>query len=106
VDYHYCLVLGQVNARMGTRTDMSSGEGTVLIKDALKIEICGPEEDYLTVIDLPGIFCNPTEEVTTKANIRLVQNIVKKYTKHSHTIVLTVLPSNVDIATQEILYAC
>jgi hypothetical protein len=58
---------------MRPRADMSLGEGTVLSKDALKIEICGPEEDCLTVIDLPGIFRNLTEEVTIKANIRLVQ---------------------------------
>jgi hypothetical protein len=58
---------------MKTRTDMSSGEGTVLSKGTLKIEICGPEEDCPSVIDLPGIFLNLSEEVTIKSNIRLVQ---------------------------------
>lgn len=88
---------------MGIRADISSSEGTVFSEDILKIEICGPNEDYLTVIDVPGIFRTPTEGVTTKADVQLVQNMVKGYIKHSRTIILAVLPSNVDIATQEIL---
>ncbi|KAH7347984.1 hypothetical protein BKA66DRAFT_432765 [Pyrenochaeta sp. MPI-SDFR-AT-0127] len=58
---------------MGIRTDISSREGTIFSEDILKIEICGPDEDYLTVIDVPGIFRNPTEGVTTKDDIQLVQ---------------------------------
>ena len=88
---------------MGIRTDICSSEGTVFSEDVLKIEICGPDEDYLTVIDVPGIFRNPTEGVTTRGDIQLVQNMVKEYIKNSRTIILAVLPSNVDIATQEIL---
>ena len=88
---------------MGIRTDLASCEGTVFSEDILKIEICGPEKDCLTVIDVPGIFRNPSEGITTKAVIQLVQNMVRGYIKHSRTIILAVLPSNVDIATQEIL---
>jgi len=88
---------------MGIRTNMSSNSGTIFSEDVLKIEICGPNEDYLTVIDVPGIFRNPTEGITTKEDVRLVQNMVREYIKNSRTIILAVLPSNVDIATQEIL---
>jgi Dynamin central region/Dynamin family len=88
---------------MGIRADTSSKNGKVFSEDVLKIEICGPGEDYLTVIDVPGIFRTPTEGITTKKDIELVQNMVKEYIKDSRTIILAVLPSNVDIATQEIL---
>jgi len=88
---------------MGIRTDMSLKTGTVFSEDILKIELCGPKEDYLTVIDVPGIFRNHTEGVTTKEDIILVNNLVKRYIKDKRTIILAVLPSNVDIATQEIL---
>ncbi|KAG9379918.1 Dynamin family protein [Pyrenophora tritici-repentis] len=100
---HLREILKEANARMGIRTDLASCEGTVFSEDILKIEICGPSEDYLTVIDVPGIFRNPSEGITTKADIQLVQNMVRGYIKHSRTIILAVLPSNVDIATQEIL---
>ena len=88
---------------MGIRTDTSSSDGNVFSEDVLKIEICGPNEDYLTLIDVPGIFRTHTEGITTKNDITLVQNMVKKYIKDNRTVILAVLPSNVDPATQEIL---
>ncbi len=88
---------------MKIRNEISSSDGSVFSEDVLKIEICGPDEDYLTVIDVPGIFRDATEGVTTKEDIELVRNMVKEYIKDNRTIILAVLPSNVDIATQEIL---
>jgi hypothetical protein len=88
---------------MGIRTEMSSKTGTIFSEDVLKIEICGPHEDYLTIIDVPGIFRNHTEGITTKEDINLVNNLVRRYIKDKRTIILAVLPSNVDIATQEII---
>ncbi|KAI0399376.1 P-loop containing nucleoside triphosphate hydrolase protein [Xylaria palmicola] len=69
----------------------------------LKIEKTGPEEDHFTVIDVPGIFRQETEGVTTENDIELVKNMVKSYMKESRTIILAIIPSNVDPATQEIL---
>lgn len=88
---------------MKIRKDISSSDGSIFSEDILKIEICGPDEDYLTVIDVPGIFRDATEGITTKADIELVYNMVKEYIKNNRTIILAVLPSNIDIATQEIL---
>jgi hypothetical protein len=88
---------------MGIRADVSSSEGSIFSQDVLKIEICGPDEDYLTVIDVPGIFRNHDEGVTTKEDVKLVMNMVKEYIRDSRTIILAVLASNVDIANQEIL---
>ncbi|GAT24032.1 interferon-induced GTP-binding protein Mx2 [Aspergillus luchuensis] len=81
-------ILKEVDECMGIRTDLSSKEGSVFSKDVLRIELCGPEEDYLTVIDVPGIFRDPTPGITTE---------------NARTVILAVLPSNVDLATQEIL---
>ena len=88
---------------MGIRTSLSSVSSPIFSENVLKIEICGPDEDNLTVIDVPGIFRNHTEGVTTKQDIELVNSLVKKYIEDHRTIILAVLPSNVDIATQEIL---
>lgn len=71
-------------------------------EDVLKIEICGPDEDYLTVIDVPGIF-NSKDEFTTEEDKKLVLNMVRNYIKDERTIILAVLPSNVDVQTQGIL---
>ncbi|KAK0747892.1 P-loop containing nucleoside triphosphate hydrolase protein [Apiosordaria backusii] len=96
-------ILQEVNARMGIRMSSSAKGGTVFSEDVLKIEICGPTADYLTVIDVPGIFRTETEGVTTKQDIAMVRNMVTEYIKDSRTIILAVLPCNIDIANQEIL---
>ncbi|PYI02508.1 hypothetical protein BO78DRAFT_453599 [Aspergillus sclerotiicarbonarius CBS 121057] len=96
-------ILKEVNEYMEIRSDLSSKDGSVFSKDVLRIELCGPTEDYLTVIDVPGIFRDPTDGITTDNDIELVRDMVKNYIKDARTVILAVLPSNVDIATQEIL---
>jgi hypothetical protein len=92
----------QANERMGLRADISTGNGAVFSEDVLKIEVQGPHEDYLTIIDVPGIF-RTTTQGTTKDDMVMVKDLVKRYIRDDRTIILAVLPSNVDIATQEIL---
>lgn len=68
-----------------------------------RLEISGPDEDHLAVIDVPGIFKSVTPGVTTKHDIEMVRNMVQEYMRHPRSIILAVLPSNVDAATQEVL---
>jgi hypothetical protein len=37
--------------------------------DVLRFEISGPDQEHLSVIDVPGIFKSTTDGVTTKADI-------------------------------------
>ena len=39
----------------------SDQEADTFSNDVLKIEICGPEQQHFSVIDVPGIFRNPIE---------------------------------------------
>jgi hypothetical protein len=71
--------------------------------DVLKIELCGPSHENLSIIDLPGIFRTPTEGITTMADAQLVENMVRYHIKDDRTIILAVLPAPTDIATQSIL---
>ncbi|KAI0604139.1 Dynamin family protein, partial [Pyrenophora tritici-repentis] len=96
-------ILTQVDALMSIKTIANTAGENTFSEDVLKIEKCGPNEDYLTIIDVPGIFRNIDEGVTTKKDKKLVEDMVKRYIKDSRTIILAVLPSNVDVATQEIL---
>ncbi|KAH8171347.1 dynamin family protein [Sarocladium implicatum] len=95
-------ILKKANDTMGLRLDVASGRGDVFSRDVLKIEVSGPDEDYLTVIDVPGIF-RTTMEGTTTSDMRMVKDLVESYIREDRTIILAVLPANVDIATQEIL---
>ncbi|KAK7948013.1 Dynamin- GTPase domain protein [Apiospora aurea] len=96
-------IFKQANVAMGIRTDITGSNGKVFSKDVLKIEKRGPDEDYLTVIDVPGIFRNASEGVTTTEDIQLVINMVKQYIQDSRTIILAVFAGNGHIDNQEIL---
>ena len=82
--------------------DVTSGIQT-FSRDILRMEISGPEQEHLSVIDVPGIFKNTTEGLTTKTDIKLVKDMVMSYMENPRTVMLTVIPANVDVATQEIL---
>ncbi|KAG4254545.1 dynamin family protein [Fusarium proliferatum] len=98
----FANILQKANEKMGLRADVSVGKGAVFSEDVLKVQVQGPDEDYLTIIDVPGIF-RTTTEGTTKNDMVMVKDLVKGYIKDERTIILAVLPSNVDVATQEIL---
>ena len=71
--------------------------------DVFRIEICGPEQQHLSVIDVPGIFRKSTPGVTTKADMAMIRNMVSSYMQNPRSAMLAVIPANVDIGTQEIL---
>ncbi|KAH7143811.1 P-loop containing nucleoside triphosphate hydrolase protein [Dactylonectria macrodidyma] len=81
----------------------ANGTGSAFSRDILRVEISGPNEDHLTVIDVPGMFENETPGLTTKNDINLVKDMVRKYINESRTIILAVVPCNGDIANQKIL---
>jgi len=71
--------------------------------NTLKIEFCGPEQERFTIIDAPGIFQVSSPPFTTNADVDLVRNMVELYIRNTRTIILAILPSNVNVTTQEIL---
>lgn len=89
---------------MGLRESGASNEGAhTFSDDVLKIEICSPKQQHLSVIDVPGIFRNTTVGLTTDADMVVVRNMVNHYMKNPRSVILAVIPANVDVATQEIL---
>lgn len=115
--FHRCLdemnpqdladIFMEANIAMGIRSGADPSDDSddlnTFSEDILKIEINGPDQPGLTVIDVPGIFRTATPGLTTDSDITLVTSMVKRYMKDSRTIILAVIPCNVDIATQEIL---
>ncbi|KAF5676955.1 RBTMx2-like protein [Fusarium denticulatum] len=99
---HFTDIMKKAHEQMGLRSDLSKGQGAIFSEDVLKVEIYGPQEDLLTIIDVPGM-SRVAGDGTTKDDMEMVNNLVRKYIKDERTIILAVLPSNVDIATQEIL---
>ena len=81
----------------------SYGNKSQFSTDVLRLEIGGPDQEHLSIIDVPGLFQRHREGVTTKADIELVKRMVLGYMTNPRSVMLTVVPANVDIATQGIL---
>ena len=81
---------------------IAGGKGT-FSEDVLKLEICGPTQEHFSVVDTPGLFRKTIVGLTTKADKDMVQAMVRHYMENPRSVMLTVVPANVDIATQEIL---
>ncbi|ORY65220.1 interferon-induced GTP-binding protein Mx2 [Pseudomassariella vexata] len=103
-------IFKQANETMGLRSseDDEQTDGSArptFSEHILKIEICGP--NHFTVIDVPGIFRNTEGKDYILSHhyrdIELVRDMVKKYMKDPRTIILAIMPCNVDPATQEVL---
>lgn len=60
---------------MGIEHTDSFGNKKTFAADTLKIEICGPDQEHLSVIDVPGIFKKSTLGVTTKVDMTMVRNM-------------------------------
>jgi hypothetical protein len=94
--------LSKVHLAMGLSTAMEDNLPT-FSSDVLRLEIHGPHENHLSVIDVPGIFKTTTPGLTSKSDITLVRDMVLNYMRNPRSIMLVVVPANVDIATQEII---
>lgn len=77
--------------------------GSAFAEDVLVLEIAGPTQEHFSVIDVPGMFKRTTLGSTTKDDIALVEKMVHGYMANSRSVMLVVVPCNVDIATQEVV---
>ena len=76
-----------------------SGAGSASFSnDVLRLEMCGPNEEHISVIDVPGICKKTTLGVTTNGDMEMVKNIIYDYMKNPRSVMLAVIPANVDIA--------
>lgn len=99
------LLISQVHDVMGlskAKADEADPKPT-FSKDVFRLEICGPGEDHLSVIGVPGIFKHTIPGRTSQQGIGIVRDMVLGYMQNPRSVMLTVIPASVDITTQDIL---
>lgn len=81
---------------------MGDIQGQRFCQDVLRIEVSGPDQDHLSLIDLPGIFhlLKPGQD---PAAPQRVKDTVLSYMKEKRSIILAVVSARDDYANQEIL---
>ncbi|KAI0165170.1 P-loop containing nucleoside triphosphate hydrolase protein [Hypoxylon sp. FL1284] len=85
------------------REDMGVGgaRGRTFCKDVLRIEISGPAQPHLTIVDLPGLFRAGNKEQSAE-DAAIVQDLVRLYMQNPRTIILAVVSAQSNFALQEV----
>lgn len=60
-------------------------------------------QEHFNIIDVPGIFEKTTQGLTTKFNINMIKSMVYIYIQNSRSVMLVIIPANINITIQEIL---
>ncbi|PKX97711.1 dynamin-like protein [Aspergillus novofumigatus IBT 16806] len=69
--------------------------------DILRIEIFGPQHQNLSVVDVPGLFHNPTDD-QTEEDRETIRKLIKSYLNDKRTIILAVMDARNNFANQEV----
>ncbi|KAI0122418.1 P-loop containing nucleoside triphosphate hydrolase protein [Daldinia grandis] len=76
-------------------------QGKAFCKDVLRIELSGPTQPHLTIVDLPGIFRAGNREQSAE-DAAIVQSLVLSYMKNPRSIILAVVSAQNNFALQEV----
>ncbi|KAF1321597.1 Interferon-induced gtp-binding protein mx, partial [Globisporangium splendens] len=79
-------------------------EGQYISDDQIVIELCGPDLPNLTLTDLPGLV-RTVGDSEDSGIIGRVRQLVGRYMTQERTIIIAVVPANVDMHNTEILQA-
>lgn len=80
---------------------MGISDYKVFSTDILRVELSGPSQPHLTMVDLPGLFRAGNREQTTE-DAKTVRKMVRGYVKNPRSIILAVVSAKNDFALQEI----
>ncbi|KAL2200125.1 P-loop containing nucleoside triphosphate hydrolase protein [Corynascus similis CBS 632.67] len=78
-----------------------NGSNKVFSTDVLRIEISGPSQPHLTMVDLPGLFLAGNKDQSDE-DAALVEALVLSYMKKPRTIILAVVSAKSDFALQQV----
>lgn len=76
--------------------------GKTFAHDVLRIEISGPGQDNLTLVDLPGIFHSSSKSQSNQDK-KAVDTLVASYIKRPRSIILAVVSAKNDLNNQAVL---
>ncbi|KAM0716833.1 hypothetical protein Q7P37_007637 [Cladosporium fusiforme] len=69
--------------------------------DILRVELCGPDQPHLTMVDLPGLFRAGNQDQSV-GDADTVRNMVVGYMGKPRSIILAVVSAKSDFALQEV----
>ncbi|TKA65559.1 hypothetical protein B0A49_06862 [Cryomyces minteri] len=94
----FATLFEQAREAMG----LSSVGGNAFSDDILRVEIYGPKQPQLTIVDLPGLIHSHNKQ-QTEHDVELVAKLVARYMENPRSIILAVVSARNDFANQIIL---
>ncbi|KAK3078182.1 hypothetical protein LTS18_008230 [Coniosporium uncinatum] len=80
---------------------MGLSDAKVFSNDTLRIELSGPDQPHLTMVDLPGLFRAGNREQSVEDS-ETVKELVRGYMKRPRSIILAVVSAKSDFALQDV----
>ena len=93
---------GVVMARAIESIYSGSNQNQFSSKDILRIEISGPTQSHLTIVDLPG-FITTSNRYQTQEDVDSIAEIAHRYMQSSRTIILAIVSAAYDCAIQPVI---
>jgi hypothetical protein len=78
-----------------------NGNNKVFSTNILHVEISGPLQPHLTIVDLPGLFLAGNKN-QTEQDSKLVKSLVLAYMRKPRSIILAVVSAKSDFALQQV----
>jgi GTP-binding protein EngB required for normal cell division len=78
-----------------------NGINKVFSTDILRVEVSGPSQPHLTMVDLPGLFLAGNKD-QSEQDAALVKSLVLSYMQNPRTIILAVVSAKNDFALQQV----
>ncbi|KMU73268.1 interferon-induced GTP-binding protein Mx2 [Coccidioides immitis RMSCC 3703] len=77
------------------------GAGKVFSTDVLRVELSGPQQPHLTMVDLSGLFEAGNRD-QSKEDARMVKSLILSYMESPRSIILAVVSAKSDFALQSV----
>lgn len=76
-----------------------TGDAKAFSDDVLRVEISGPQQPHLTLVDLPGLIHSENKQQSAR-DVQLVSSLVRSYMANTRSIILAVVSAKNDYANQ------
>lgn len=76
-----------------------SSDAKAFSDDVLRVEVSGPEQPHLTLIDVPGLIHADNKKQPAK-DVELVSSLVRSYIANARSIILAFVSAKNDYANQ------
>ena len=93
--------LGSVIEKAKVAMGLSAQDSKVFSTDTLRVELRGPTQPHLTMVDLPGLFRAGNSDQSVD-NATTVHKMVRGYMKRPRSIILAVVSAKSDFALQDV----